>query len=109
VPPSLCALRDRGCRRCVTSSLSSLAQQHIRTLLRSVACHAADPNIALFGQLLNHTYAREDMAFYVAVMALCRYGVPRRAWAIAGLPVGGRAKLKTSYNWRIMEMAGMLR
>jgi hypothetical protein len=68
----------------------SLAEQHMRTLIRSVAVHHADPNIRMFGYLLDTTYSSNDQAFFLTVRSLCRYGVPRRAWTIAGMPIGGR-------------------
>jgi hypothetical protein len=43
------------------------------------------------------------------VRSLCRYGVPRRAWTIGGLPVGGRAKMRAEHNLRLIQVAGRLR
>ena len=62
----------------------------MRTLVRSVAVHNLDPSIRMFGRLLDSTYSSNDQAFFLVVRSLCRYGVPRRAWTIGGMPVGGR-------------------
>jgi hypothetical protein len=43
------------------------------------------------------------------VRALCRAGVPKDAWALAGLPVGGYAHLRAQDNWSVLWAATVLR
>lgn len=89
--------------------LHSLAEQHMRTLVRSVALHQADLHIRMFSRLLEGSLSSNDQAFFLTVRSLCRYGVPRRAWTIAGLPIGGRAKMRAEHNLRLVQVAGRLR
>ena len=63
----------------------------MRTLIRCVAAQRdSDEYIGFFSRMLDHTYSGDEMAAYLVVRSLCRYGVPKRAWAIAHLPIGGR-------------------
>lgn len=46
-------------------SPSSLAEQHMRTLVRSVALHQADLHIRMFSRLLEGSLSSNDQAFFL--------------------------------------------
>lgn len=68
--------------------------------------------MALFMSLLQQPcmLPAEDLAVALCVRALCRRGgVPRSAWGIVGLPVGGRARQKALFKWGIIHACIVLR
>ena len=49
-----------------------------------------DDAIAFFKAVLDRSFDGADLSAFIVTKALCRQGVPKRAWTIAGLPSGGR-------------------
>lgn len=92
--------------------LQALADKHVRTLLQCVRGYASDPRVFLFAQFLRQPcpLPPEQLSFVLAMRALCRNAfIPRAAWALVGLPVGGRARMRALFSWAYIQACIILR
>ncbi|KAA0167419.1 hypothetical protein FNF31_00861 [Cafeteria roenbergensis] len=93
--------------------LMALADRHVTTLLRCVRAYSeTDRMVDLFASLLasDVDMPREELLVVLCVRGLCRLpALPRAAWALAGMPTGGRARQRALFSWRLIHATIVLR
>ena len=92
--------------------LPSLADKHVRTLLRCIRGHNTDTRVGMFARFMQRpsSLPPEQLLCFLCIRAICRTsGVPREAWGLIGQPVGGRARATALFSWGLIGACMVLR